>query len=191
MVDGPYDMTLEDVKPWVSRVASEGVPCGLISKHVEPGFLLVDGTVLLESEKDENGFYIGGAGMDGMFLRTVERYEPVRDEDGTVTAFRRMSECLTYFTAGEQQTIFQYAMNTPEHLIEDLTAALPQLKKAPQVYDLFDSTAKKLRQIPPDKCRRLMADIRAAYKGRSEQVIQERQQAAEKSAKKKRRSFER
>ncbi len=37
----------------------------------------------------------------------------------------------------------------------------------------------------------LLADIRAAYKGRSEQVIQERQQAAEKSAKKKRRSFER
>ena len=36
-----------------------------------------------------------------------------------------------------------------------------------------------------------MADIRAAYKGRNEQNIQERQRAAEKSAKKKRRSFER
>lgn len=191
MVDGPYDMTLEDVKPWVSRVASEGVPCGLISKHVEPGFLLVDGTVLLESEKDENGFYIGGAGMDGMYLKTGTLYEPVRDDNGKITSFRRMAGCLGWFSGEEQQIIFQYAMNTPEHLIEDLTAALPQLKKAPQVYDLFDSTAKKLRQIPPDKCRRLMADIRAAYKGRSEQVIQERQQAAEKSAKKKRRSFER
>ena len=36
-----------------------------------------------------------------------------------------------------------------------------------------------------------MADIRAAYKGRNEQDIRERQRAAEKSAKKKRRSFER
>ena len=184
-------MMLEDVKPWVSRVASEGVPCGLISKHVEPGFLLVDGTVLLESEKDENGFYIGGAGMDGMYLKTGTLYEPVRDDDGKITSFRRMAGCLGWFTGEEQQTIFQYAMNTPEHLIEDLTAALPALKKSPQVHDLFLSTVEKLKQVPPGECQRLMADIRAAYKGRQEQSIRERQQAAEKSAKKKRRSFER
>lgn len=191
MVDGPYDMTLEDVKPWVSRVASEGVPCGLISKHVEPGFLLVDGTVLLESEKDENGFYIGGAGMDGMYLKTGTLYEPVRDDNGKITSFRRMAGCLGWFSGEEQQIIFQYAMNTPEHLIEDLTAALPALKKSPQVHDLFLSTAEKLKQVPPGECQRLMSDIRAAYKGRNEQSIRERQQAAEKSAKKKRRSFER
>ena len=191
MAEGRYDITLDDVSAEIVGIRQVGVPMGLINQHTEPGYMLENGTALLESEKDEAGFYIGGAGMDGMYLRSPARYEPVRDEDGTVTAFRRMSECLTYFTAGEQQTIFQYAMNTPEHLIEDLTAALPQLKKAPQVYDLFDSTAKKLRQIPPDKCRRLMADIRAAYKGRNEQSIRERQQAAEKSAKKKRRSFER
>lgn len=191
MEQGRYDMMLEDVKPWVSRVASEGVPCGLISKHVEPGFLLVDGTVLLESEKDENGFYIGGAGMDGMYLKTGTLYEPVRDDDGKITSFRRMAGCLGWFTGEEQQTIFQYAMNTPEHLIEDLTAALPALKKSPQVHDLFLSTVEKLKQVPPGECQRLMADIRAAYKGRQEQSIRERQQAAEKSAKKKRRSFER
>ena len=191
MVDGPYDMTLEDVKPWVSRVASEGVPCGLISKHVEPGFLLVDGTVLLESEKDENGFYIGGAGMDGMYLKTGTLYEPVRDDNSKITSFRRMAGCLGWFSGEEQQIIFQYAMNTPEHLIEDLTAALPALKKSPQVHDLFLSTAEKLKQVPPGECQRLMSDIRAAYKGRNEQSIRERQQAAEKSAKKKRRSFER
>ena len=108
MVDGPYDMTLEDVKPWVSRVASEGVPCGLISKHVEPGFLLVDGTVLLESEKDENGFYIGGAGMDGMYLKTGTLYEPVRDDNGKITSFRRMAGCLGWFSGEEQQIIFQW-----------------------------------------------------------------------------------
>ena len=191
MADGRYDITLGDVPAEIVEIAQVGVPIGYIDRRMEPGYMLANGTALLESEKDEAGFYIGGAGMDGMYLRSPARYEPVRDEDGAVTAFRRMSDYLTHFTAEEQQTIFQYAMNTPEHLIEDLTAALPQLKKAPQVYDLFDSTAKKLRQIPPDKCRRLMADIRAAYKGRNEQNIQERQRAAEKSAKKKRRSFER
>ena len=191
MAEGRYDITLGDVPAEIVEIAQVGVPIGYIDRRTEPGYMLANGTALLESEKDEAGFYVGGAGMEGMFLRTVERYEPVRDENGAVTAFCRMSDCLTHFTAEEQQTIFQYAMNTPEHLIEDLTAALPQLKKAPQVYDLFDSTAKKLRQIPPDKCRRLMADIRAAYKGRNEQDIRERQRAAEKSAKKKRRSFER
>ena len=165
-----------------------GVTMGLINKHTEPGFVLADGSAVLESEKDEAGFYIGGTGMDGMFLSTPERYEPVRDEDGAVYAFRRMSEHLTRFTGEEQQTIFQYAMNTPEHLIEDLTAALPALRKSPQVYGLFVSTLEKLKQVPEHDRERLMADIRAAYKGREIQSIRERQK---KAAQKKRRSLER
>ena len=191
MADGRYDITLGEVPAQIVEIAQVGVPIGYINRRTDPGYMLANGTALLESEKDEAGFYVGGAGMDGMFLRTDERYEPVRDEDGDICAFRRMSDCLTRFTAEEQQTIFQYAMNTPEHLIEDLTAALPALKKSPQVHDLFLSTVEKLKQVPPSECQRLMADIRAAYKGRQEQSIRERQQAAEKSAKKKRRSFER
>ena len=128
--------------------------------------------------------------MDGMFLRTAERYEPVRDDEGNIYAFRHMSGYLTRFTAEEQALIFQYGMNTRDNLVEDLAAALPQLKKAPQVYDLFAGTVKKLCAVPEHDCPRLMADIRAAYKGRDEQSIRERQRAAEKSAKKKR-SFER
>lgn len=191
MADGRYDITLDDVPAQIVEIAQVVVPIGYINRRTDPGYMLANGTALLESEKDEAGFYVGGAGMDGMYLRTPARYEPVRDEDGTVIAFRRMNEYLTGFTPEEQELIYEYGMNTPEHLVEDLTAALLHLKKAPQVYDLFDSTAKKLRQIPPDKCRRLIADIRAAYKGRQEQSIRERQRAAEKSAKKKRRSFER
>lgn len=191
MADGRYDITLDDVPAQIVEIAQVVVPIGYINRRTDPGYMLANGTALLESEKDEAGFYVGGAGMDGMYLRTPARYEPVRDEDGAVIAFRRMNEYLTGFTPEEQELIYEYGMNTPEHLVEDLTAALPHLKKAPQVYDLFDSTAKKLRQIPPDKCRRLIADIRAAYKGRQEQSIRERQRAAEKSAKKKRRSFER
>ncbi len=191
MADGRYDITLGEVPGEIVEIAQVGVPIGYSNRRMDPGYMLANGTALLESEKDEAGFYVGGAGMDGMFLRTDERYEPVRDEDGDICAFRRMSDCLTRFTAEEQQTIFQYAMNTPEHLIEDLTAALPQLKKAPQVHSLFASTVEKLKQVPSGECQRLMADIRAAYKGRQEQTIRERWQAAEKSAKKKRRSFER
>ena len=191
MEQGRYDITLGEIPAEIVGVNQVGVPMGLTERHTAPGFVLADGAVLLESERDEAGFYVGGAGTDGMYLRTPERYEPVRDEDGAVYAFRHMSRHLSHFTGEEQPTIFQYAMNTPEHLIEDLTAALPALKKSPQVYDLFFSTVEKLKQVPPDARQRLMADIRAAYKGRHEQTIQERQQAAARSAKKKRRGLER
>ena len=148
MDQGRYSMTLDDIPPWISRVVRKGVPYGYASRTVKPGYLLTDGTALLESERDENGFYTGGAGMDGMYLRTGALYEPVLDEKGAVKAFRKMDRFLSLFTGEEQKLIFQYALNTPEHLIEDLTAALPQLKKAPQVYDLFDSTAKSCARSP-------------------------------------------
>jgi hypothetical protein len=186
MEQGRYDITLGEVPAEIIGINQVGVAVGLMDRHTEPGYVLADGTVLLESEKDEAGFYIGGAGMDGMYLATPDRYEPVRDDDGHITAFRHMSRWLTHFTAGERETIFQYGMNTRDNLVQDLAAALPQLKKAPQVYDLFSSTVKKLCQVPDGECRRLMADIRAAYKGREEQSIRDRQRAAQKSVKKKR-----
>lgn len=183
---GKYDLTLFEVPGEIVGINQVGVTMGLINKHTEPGFVLADGSAVLESEKDEAGFYIGGTGMDGMFLSTPERYEPVRDEDGAVYAFRRMSEHLTRFTGEEQQTIFQYAMNTPEHLIEDLTAALPALERDPQTHTLFCETVRKLNQVPSGNCVRLMADLHAAYKSRAEQSVRERQKAARKSAKRER-----
>ncbi len=39
------------------RIEHVGVPCGLIVKRIEPGFVLENGTVLLESEKDDRGCY--------------------------------------------------------------------------------------------------------------------------------------
>ena len=192
---GSYDITLGEVPAEIVGINQIGVPMGLINRRTEPGYMLADGIALLESEKDEAGFYVGGAGMDGMFLSTPARYEPVRDEDGVIYAFRRMSDYLTRFNAEEQGVIYSHGMNTKDNLIEDLSAALPALKKSPQVYDLFASTIRKLDEVPERDCPRLMADIRAAYKGRHEQVIRERLRAAEKSAKKpvkpKKRSVER
>ena len=91
----------------------------------------------------------------------------------------------------EQALIFQYGMNTRDNLVADLTAALPALARSPQVRGLFASTAEKLKLIPAEDCQRLMADIRAAYKGRGEQSIRERQHAARKPTGKRKRSVER
>ena len=100
-----------------------------------------------------------------------------------------MTGCFGWFTGQEQQLIFQYALNTPEHLIEDLTAALPGLKQSPQVHALFSSTIEKLKQVPPGEGQRIMADIHAVYKSRNQQSIREREKAARKSNRK--RSMER
>ena len=186
MDQGRYSMTLDDIPPWISRVVRKGVPYGYASRTVKPGYLLTDGTALLESERDENGFYTGGAGMDGMYLRTGALYEPVLDEKGAVKAFRKMDRFLSLFTGEEQKLIFQYPLNTPEHLIEDLTAALPALGRDPRTHALFSETIKKFNQVPPGNCVRLMADIHAAYKGRAEQTIRERQNSAHKATKRKR-----
>ena len=192
---GKYDITLGEVPAEIMGIDQVGVAVGLTDRHTEPGYMLADGTALLESEKDDAGFYVGGAGMDGMFLRTPARYEPVRDEDGVIYAFRRMSDYITAFTAGEQALICDYGMNTRDNLIEELSAALPAVKMSSAIYDLYVNTIEKLYQVPERDCPRLMADIRAAYKGRHEQEIRERLRAAEKSAKKpakpKKRSVER
>ena len=76
----------------VVEIAQAGVPCGLPgqSQRMEPGFVLKNGSVLLESEKDGRGLYIGCAGMDGMYLRTQERYEPIQNNSGKILAFRRV-----------------------------------------------------------------------------------------------------
>lgn len=179
---GRYDMTLKDVPGMILNIRQTGVPVGLTATHTEPGFLLSDGTALLESEKDENGFYVGGAGMDGMYLKTGRLYEPVRDEDGAVTGFRPMSRFLGTFTGEEQKIIYQYAMNTKENLLADLDQVV-RVVKQPQLRALFASTRDKLAQVPDQECPRLMSDIRAAYKGRHLQELRERQRNTQKSIK--------
>ena len=136
MDDGRYTMTLDEVPAEIIAIRQIGVPCGLIQPRMEAGYLLTDGTALLESEKDENGFYIGGAGMDGMYLRTPQRYEPVRDDSGKVTAFRLMSSYLTRFSGQELEAIFQYGLNTKENLLHDLEAVV-QAVKQPEIRAAF------------------------------------------------------
>ena len=59
-------------------------------KRQVSGYLLSNGTVLLESEKDENGFYVGGDYVNGEYLKSQERYEPVRNEKDV---YKRQGGC--------------------------------------------------------------------------------------------------
>jgi len=54
------------------------------------GYVLNNGLVLLESERDTEGKYRAGAGMDGMYLQTGRLFEPVHGADGNLVGF---SEC--------------------------------------------------------------------------------------------------
>lgn len=73
-------------------IRSREIPLGLLNTRMESGYLLSDGCVLLESEKDADGNYIGDAGINGMYSRTSHRYQPVLDGGGNIRAFRDVSE---------------------------------------------------------------------------------------------------
>ena len=83
-------------------IAQSAVPYGLMEKRAEPGYLLSDGTALLESERDEFGRYRGGAGMDGMYLQTGRLYAPVCGVDGQIRAFQEVKP----MTARERESAF-------------------------------------------------------------------------------------
>lgn len=159
-------------------IAQEGVPYGLAGHITEHGFVLENGTVLLESEKDGNGFYIGGTGMDGMYLRTPERYEPVRDEFGGLTGFRRVSQYVSCFNSQELELIYSYATSPDENLLEQLRMVGQRLKGSSETQALFAGTAEKLGQIPSSEHRRLTADVYAAWKERHMEYLRSRQQNA-------------
>lgn len=68
------------------------LPMGLpgVNRRMVSGFMLANGFVLLESERDSLGRYYGGAGMDGMYLRTPHIFTPVRDASGEIRVFREV-----------------------------------------------------------------------------------------------------
>ena len=82
---------LERLGPEIS-IKTTAVPMGLpgVNRRTVDGFVLANGTVLLESERDVQGRYYGGAGMDGMYLRTPRLFSPVKNESGEIRAFREV-----------------------------------------------------------------------------------------------------
>ena len=187
-----YQMTLEEIPGIILDIRQKGALMGTSTNRIESGYLLSNGTALLENEKDENGFYVGGNYVNGEYLKSQERYEPVRNKDGAITGFRQMSAYLHQFSGEEQKLIFQYALNTKNNLLEDLEQIL-KIVKNQQLRQLVSGTCEKLAIIPDRECIRLMADIRAAYKERNLESIRQRQKAAQRkpAMRKRKRSLER
>ena len=73
-------------------IKTTAVPMGLpgANRRTVDGYVLTDGTVLLESERDTQGRYYGGAGMDGMYLRTPRLFTADKNESGEIRAFREV-----------------------------------------------------------------------------------------------------
>ena len=187
-----YQMTLEEIPGIILDIRQKGALMGTSTNRIESGYLLSNGTALLENEKDENGFYVGGNYVNGEYLKSQERYEPVRNKDGAITGFRQMSAYLHQFSGEEQKLIFQYALNTKNKLLEDLEQIL-KIVKNQQLRQLVSGTCEKLAIIPDRECIRLMADIRVAYKERNLESIRQRQKAAQRkpAMRKRKRSLER
>ena len=187
-----YQMTLEEIPGIILDIRQKGALMGTSTNRIESGYLLSNGTALLENEKDENGFYVGGNYVNGEYLKSQERYEPVRNKDGAITGFRQMNAYLHQFSGEEQKLIFQYALNTKSNLLGDLEQIL-KIVNNQQLRQLASSTCEKLARISDQECIRLMADIRAAYKERNLESIRQRQKAAQRkpAMRKRKRSLER
>jgi hypothetical protein len=73
-------------------IKARDIPMGLpgVNRRMVDGFMLSTGYVLLESERDPQGRYYGGAGMDGMYLKTDHLFMPVRNSSGEIRAFREV-----------------------------------------------------------------------------------------------------
>lgn len=173
MEENRYTNTLAEVPAQMVKIERVGVPMGLIRKRTENGYVLSDGCAVMDSSRDANGFYIGGAGMDGMYLATENRYEPVFNDDGCITAFRQINSYVLNFSPEQQALITQYALNTRKHLVQDLTkltsAVLPAQSAA-----LVKETINMLGYIPDEPCRQMMADLYWVYRERDFRFLQEK-----------------
>ena len=68
--------------------------------------------------------------MNGEYLKSQERYEPVRNKDGAITGFRQMSAYLHQFSGEEQKLIFQYALNYEKQIAGRSGANLKDSEKS-------------------------------------------------------------
>lgn len=165
-----YDITLEDVQGIIFSFQRKG----------KEGYILSDGTELTENERNEDGFYRGSIEANDTASGKSDYYEPQRNEEGKIIGFRKMSEHLAAFTGEEQKLIFQYALNTKEHLLEDLREILNVVQN-PEICQMIYRVCEKLSPLSESECVRLMADIRFAYKSRNLESIRQRQKTMQKN----------
>lgn len=90
--------------------------------------MLDNGLVLLESERDSQGNYKAGAGMDGMFLQTGRIFEPIRYPDGEILAFLECQPERTRTKDRETEKTSD-AVKAPEHREEKMHPKPPSLRE--------------------------------------------------------------
>lgn len=85
----PHAFAEVGLREQFAAITDFSVTIGLpgVNQRQEPGYVLDNGLVLMESERDSQGNYKAGAGMDGMFLQTGRIFEPIRYPDGEILAF--------------------------------------------------------------------------------------------------------
>ena len=108
-------------------IRQAGVPYGWLYRRTEPGYLLADGTALLECERDSAGRYKGGAGLDGVYLHTGRLYVPVLAEDGKIRAFQEVQP-ENYLAAAEKSTEANY--NQIDGIINNEPTPKPSVRDA-------------------------------------------------------------
>lgn len=99
-----------------------------VNQRKEPGYVLDNGLVLLESERDSQGNYKAGAGMDGMFLQTGRIFEPIRYPDGEILAFLECQPERTRTKDRETEKTSD-AVKAPEHREEKMHPKPPSLRE--------------------------------------------------------------
>lgn len=130
-------------------IRQAGVPYGLLYRRTERGFVLSDGTVLLESERDASGRYKGGAGVDGMYLATGKLYKALYDGEGNIRAFQEV-RAENYLASAEMGAEENYNQidgiinNTPP--VEDTTSIRESLRRF-QV----EASQNTLPEAPPQR----------------------------------------
>ena len=121
-----------------------GVPYGLLYRRTERGFVLSDGTVLLESERDASGRYKGGAGVDGMYLATGKLYKALYDGEGNVRAFLEV-RAENYLTSAEMGAEENY------NQIDGIINNTPPPEDTPSIREsLRRFQAEASQSVPPE-----------------------------------------
>lgn len=166
-----FTNTLAEIPAKIVEIKEVGVQMTVPVPHIALGFELCDGYVVLDDKKDANGFYIGQLWKDGICRPTLVRYEAIYDDDFTIDAFRQIDSHIALFSPDQQTLIAQYALNTKDNLILDLS----ELLKKPlmlELQKLIQDTIKHLSAIPDESCRQLMADLYWTYRERNLRSIE-------------------
>ncbi|MDE7260588.1 MAG: hypothetical protein K2N78_00760 [Oscillospiraceae bacterium] len=116
-------------------IVQTDISCGIRQEQTEKGYLLTDGTVLLESERDTFGRYRSGVGMDGIFLQSGKLYAPVICEKGQISAFQKIRIISSHerevdFLTRKDDAAAIYRLKGPDQRPRQRYIPLGQLQRA-------------------------------------------------------------